>query len=269
MDWRDRDLIQRTLETLDGYQQLGNDVFAADGATFCRNRAYARRHDANYVTRVEVETPEEIDRLLARIEREYEGFGHRRIDIDPLTPPPFEGRLVVDGWKRGDGLCLLLEGELRLTSAPADCEIRLIESEAQWRERDVLMLQDWAESSARTGDAFDGSLVTDFSASVRAKAPVARHWLAYGEGAAVAFFSSWPGSNGIGQVEDLFTHAAYRKRGIATALIAHCVADARARGAREVAITADPNDTPKSIYAAMGFRPLIAPRSYMRHLTKA
>ena len=45
------------------------------------------------------------------------------------------------------------------------------------------------------------------------------------------------------------------RRGIATALIAHAVGDARNRGAGPVLIGADPDDTPKHMYAAMGFRP--------------
>ena len=34
-----------------------------------------------------------------------------------------------------------------------------------------------------------------------------------------AFLSSWPGANGVGKVEDLFTHAEFRHQGIASALI--------------------------------------------------
>ena len=266
MDATTAALMTRVLDALDGYQQLGNEVFEAAGAVFCRNRAYPRRHDANYVTHVTASTPAEIDALLARVEAEYAGFSHRRIDTDFRTAPTVAARLVVDGWKPGDGLCLLLEGELKLTSKPADCEIRLVESEEDWRQRTTLMLQDWAEDSAKNGSAFDGTLGEPFTSALRAKTPHARHWMAYVDGAPAAFFSSWPGTDGVGQVEDLFTHPAYRKRGIAVALIAHCVADARARGAREVAITADPNDTPKQLYAAMGFRPLMTLRAFNRSL---
>ena len=54
-------------------------------------------------------------------------------------------------------------------------------------------------------------------------------------------------------VEDLFTRPSHRNRGIARALIHHCVADARARGAVDVLIGAIYDDTPKNAYAAMGF----------------
>jgi GNAT superfamily N-acetyltransferase len=75
------------------------------------------------------------------------------------------------------------------------------------------------------------------------------------DGAAVAYFSSWPGIAGVGMVEDLFTLPSHRGRGIARALIHHGVADARTRGAQSVLIGSDPDDTPKHLYAAMGFEP--------------
>lgn len=71
-------------------------------------------------------------------------------------------------------------------------------------------------------------------------------------------------AGGVGKVEDLFTAPAFRHRGIATALIAHAVDDARQRGAGPVLIGADANDTPKAMYSAMGFRPLLMYRSFVK-----
>jgi GNAT superfamily N-acetyltransferase len=65
-------------------------------------------------------------------------------------------------------------------------------------------------------------------------------------------------------VEDLFTLPRYRNRGIARALIHHCVDDARARGAENVLIGARPDDTPKNIYAAMGFEPTCLTRNWLK-----
>ena len=70
----------------------------------------------------------------------------------------------------------------------------------------------------------------------------------------------------MGKVEDLFTVPEHRRQGVATALIAHAVADARARGAGPVLIGADPTDTPKAMYAAMGFAPVCAIRSCTKRL---
>src|SRR5882672_2569888 len=68
----------------------------------------------------------------------------------------------------------------------------------------------------------------------------------------------------LDHVEDLFTRADFRGRGIGTALISACVADARARGAGPILIGARPTDTPKHMYAALGFRPLCVQRNYLK-----
>ena len=65
-------------------------------------------------------------------------------------------------------------------------------------------------------------------------------------------------------MDDLYTHPSYRHQGLATALIHHCVADCRERGAGPVALEADSTDTPKRMYAAMGFRPLAVTREYLK-----
>ncbi len=62
----------------------------------------------------------------------------------------------------------------------------------------------------------------------------------------------------------MFTHPDFRHRGLATALIDHCVADRRAHGAGPVVIVADPTDTPKRMYAALGFRPVAIKRSWRK-----
>jgi GNAT superfamily N-acetyltransferase len=96
----------------------------------------------------------------------------------------------------------------------------------------------------------------------RLKTPPDRKWLAYVDGAARGMASAWE-MDGVGQVEDVFVEPRSRHRGIATALIHHCVADCRARGAGAVVIVADAADTPQTMYAAMGFRPVATKRRYV------
>ena len=113
---------------------------------------------------------------------------------------------------------------------------------------------------------WDEDVTTQTVATKRAKAPDLRFWLARADGIDCAFLSSWPGANGVGKVEDLFTHPDFRHRGIATALIVYCVRDARARGAGPVLIGALLNDTPMHMYVGMGFRPFcVAHRGRKSH----
>src|SRR5690606_34623357 len=101
-------------------------------------------------------------------------------------------------------------------------------------------------------------------ANKRAKTPMVRSWFALVAGVPRAFFSSWPGENGVGMIEDLFCHPDFRRQGLGTALIARCVQDARERGAGPVLITSNVGESPKHMYAAMGFRPLYVLRSWTK-----
>ncbi len=139
-------------------------------------------------------------------------------------------------------------------------------NDADWAAHDHLQALAWEETLAKSGREMDASPLADFTRSKRAKTPAAKYWLAYPDGTPGAFFSSWSGENGVGIVEDLFTQKEFRRRGIATALIAHSVNAARAGGATSVIIGADAADTPKAMYAAMGFRPMMLTQSYLRML---
>ena len=66
----DTELASRALDVDAANLALGHETFEACGATFVRNRTYPLIYDANHVAAVSAATPDEIDRLLARVERE-------------------------------------------------------------------------------------------------------------------------------------------------------------------------------------------------------
>jgi GNAT superfamily N-acetyltransferase len=257
-------LIDRVADTTAAYLAIGCEVFEAEGARFVRHRDWPLLYDANHVSHVRCQTEAELDRLLARMDVEFAGCSHRRLDLDPATPSFVSARLTLDGFAPDETLEFVLEGELRATPRPAD--IREITTDAGWAAYAELQEMDFRETRARQGQAFNPEVAAAFLEIKRSRMGVVRYWLAHVDGVPRAYFASWPGENGVGIVEDLFTHPEFRHRGLATSLIAHCVADARARGAGPVVIGADPSDTPKRMYADLGFRPLLVARRCERHL---
>jgi len=73
-------------------------------------------------------------------------------------------------------------------------------------------------------------------------------------------------ANGLGMVEDLFTLPAFRKRGIATAIMARAIAPVRQQGAAQILIGAHTTAPPKRLYAALGFAPVCVTREYIKHI---
>ncbi|HEU0072893.1 MAG TPA: GNAT family N-acetyltransferase [Dehalococcoidia bacterium] len=264
-------LLRLACETNFSYLALGNKRFEAHGASFIVNPKTPRRHDANCVGIIRTD-PSEVEALLVRIEAEFAGYQHRTWGIDALTPPQTAARLALEqGYRVNDALVHVLEGDLRIaprlgTTPPDEAEVREVLTEDDWQAYRELDAMWWEETSTGYFGPYDPVLHDEFMVYRRLKTPLTRAWFASVAGVPRAFFSSWLGENGVGIVEDLYCHPDYRHRGLATALIARAVADCRERGAGPVIINSDVNDTPKLMYAAMGFRPLFVHRNYTKRL---
>jgi GNAT superfamily N-acetyltransferase len=242
------------------HEALGHRTFEADGAVFIRNPALPDIHVANYVRSVTGGTPDAIDRLLGRAEHEFAGCPHRCFEVDLDTPPAFEARLVRGGYEPRAFVLMVLTGDLQGGAKAADPVMAA--DERSWAEADRLKRLDWAEARAKFGLAPLPGVGDRLALVARLKTPPDRKWLAFVDGAARGMASAWE-MDGVGQVEDVFVEPRFRHRGIATALIHHCVADCRTRGAGAVVIVADAADTPQTMYAAMGFRPVARKRRYV------
>ena len=242
------------------HEALGHRTFEADGAVYISNPTLPDIHVANYVRSVTAETPDAIERLLARAGREFSECPHRCFEVDLDTPAAFEARLVRGGYEPRGFVLMVLEGDLE--GRPKAADLVVADDEHGWAAADRLKRLDWAEARAKLGLAPLPGVGDRLALAARLKTPPDRKWLAYVDGAARGMASVWE-VDGMGQVEDVFVEPAYRHRGIATALIHHCVAECRARGAGAVVIVADAADTPQTMYAAMGFRPVASKRRYV------
>ncbi len=256
--------LSAVLDVITGRHALGNERFDADGGTVIRNRSLPLGGDANHVADITAATALEIDRMLERADREFEGILYRRFDVTPISPPAVEARLALEGYSRLEFVVSLLEDQLKGV-APASPDIRLVESDADWEALLRLSLSDGQESQEKEGAS---SWTPEFSRQHvqggREKSGQLHYWLAYADGVPVAHCSSWGGIGGVGMVEDLFTLSDYRHRGIATALIHHCVSDCREHDAEAIVILAEFRNTSKDMYAAMGFSPQAVVRSYRK-----
>lgn len=244
------------------HEALGHRTFEGAGAVFISNPALPDIHVANYARSVRAETPDAIERLLARAEREFGACPHRCFEVDLDTPPAFEARLVFEGYEARDFVLMVLEDDLR--SLPKAADLGLAGDGRSWAAADRLKRLDWAEARAKMGLAPLPEVGDRLALVARLKTPPDRKWLAYVDGEARGMASVW-NMGAMGQVEDVFVEPRYRHRGLATALIHHCVADCRAQGAGAVVIVADAGDTPQKMYAAMGFCTVARKRRYVRY----
>ena len=245
------------------HEALGHRSFEAAGAVFVTNPELPDIHVANYGRSVTAASPGEIDGLLARAEREFAGCPHRCFEVDLDTPPPFEGRLVFEGYEAREFVLMVLEGPLE--GPPKSADLRLAADELDWTVADRLKKLDWAEARAKLGRDPLPAVGESLARLARLKTPPDRKWLAHVDGEARGMASAWDGLDGVGYVEDVFVEPEYRHRGLATALMHRCAADTRARGTGALTLVADAGDTPQAMYAAMGFRHVATKRRYVRY----
>ena len=108
--------VDRAIDEFPFY--AGGERFESQGAVFVRNRSIPDKYYANHVEQVTASSPEEIARLSARIEVEFEGYRHRCFYVDRDTPTEFEAWLVMEGYQRTDSLVMVLTEELHGTPKP-------------------------------------------------------------------------------------------------------------------------------------------------------
>lgn len=259
-------LVRRVCATYAAYFALGHEVLEAPGGRLVREPRAPRIYDANLLTHASAADPSAVDALLAFLECEMGGLDHRHVLADPGTPPRLLARLALEGYRpRATLQMVLVEGAPLRGRKPVELAIRRVERDADWESLEGLWQQDMGEASLRQGR---GALAPGTAAQMvltkRLKQPELRFFMANLGARDVGYFSSWPGVDGLGMVEDLYTHPSVRRRGVARALIHHAVADARARGAAAVLIGADPTDTPMHLYARLGFAPVALTASWLR-----
>ena len=270
-------LTLRATRTEAAYYELGNQVEDGPTARFVSNPATPDVWDNNCATRIRASTPAEVDALIVEMDRRYRNNDRLVFKLDGLTPPAVEARMVLEGYEVDVMVHLVLPAEERVRNVSSRAgtggvaiEVRPVVDASDWASLARLARADHVEAAATEGRPPWSQDVTDqLVARKRQRAEALPFFLACLNGVDVGHGCAWPGTSedGIGMVEDLFTDPDHRHLGVATALIAHGVDYARARGAGPVMIGAAAEDTPRFMYAAMGFRPTFASRTYLGPLS--
>ncbi len=254
--------VERAARARRAYFALGLEIVDASLATMIVGRDVPRVYDANLALDVTARTDDEIDEFLATSDEVFSHCEHRQVLADPATPARLACRLALADYRCDRWVELQLTGPLRF-EAPT-VPIRPVSNDDDWASLTRLMRADHVEAATKGHlGALPVDVTTQLVEAKRRKAPDVQFFLAGHDGVDVAFMASFAGVDGGGIVEDLFCHWDHRRRGIASALVAHTVADARARGAADVLIAADTEDWPKGFYHRAGFEPLCVGEAWL------
>jgi ribosomal protein S18 acetylase RimI-like enzyme len=204
-----------------------------------------RVHDLNFL-RTEKPGDATAEELAAEAERVQGavGIGHRRVNIrGEEQRERLEPQFVRLGWEPQHFVLMV---QRRGADRPADHAVRKVDEPTLrplWAEairsephgQDETLVQQILEHRRDVGQAIRTQL---FAAEVEGK--LVAHTELYSE-------------DGVGQVENVYTLADYRWRGLARSLVLRGVAESHAAGNDLTFLVADAHDWPQRLYEKLGF----------------
>ena len=258
-------LVVRVSDAYTFHASLGQETHALAYGHVIRDRDNPDVWMSNAVHGATAETPEERTLLFDDVERLFEGYSYRQFIVDPVTPSTLTAALALGGYEEKTAILqAVLLGDF---SRPVpDITIAPVTSDKDWEALHALVRIDHEEGERTKGYPMDETITRGIVEAYRKKEGPCQFFLAQVDGTPCAYGSGVNCPDQIGMVEDLFTLPEFRKRGLASAIIKHCIDYVRERGAGPVFIGAHVNDTPKDLYHRLGFEPLFLTRTYFKEL---
>lgn len=247
-------------------RRLGHKVIETRYCGIVADLARPHLWDANHADAVTADDDAAIDAVLAAMDTYLAHSDWRVVHTDCFTPERFLARLAYLGFAERPVVVQMVCDQL-VPIAPVEIEIVAIGEQRDWNMLADLVLADVAEGK-RTGHlVLDPGFVDDMVSNYRLKTPDYRFHLALHDGRAVGYGAMALAPNGMGMIEDLFTLQSARRRGVATTLIAHLDHELRTIGAKSVFLGAVAEEKAKSLYHALGFRPVMLTRCWVKNVS--
>lgn len=258
------DFLQALAEAHDWCEALGHASVQARHCRLVSDPAYPLVWSANHASGVRAATPDAIEETLADIQAAFPRSPCWVVDSDAFTPAPFLARLALDGWQEQPAVILMSLDEAVAAAEVPGLEIVPVRANAARDELRRLHRRD-LEEGGRTGAPLSDEVIDGLFEGLQSKAAAGRVLLGRIDGRACAYAMALPAPGGFGFIDDVFTAPEFRRRGVAAAMVAACVAYLRDEGARTSFLTALASAPPKRIYARLGFRPRMLARRWLWH----
>lgn len=257
------DELSRVSAAYHWHRALGNICVEGAFCQFVKDPDHPDVWSANHVAGVRAETEKDIAAVFHDMERHFTHCAHRLVSTDPLTPPNFIAHLAMRDYRElTPTLQMVLSGDLTPIDLPA-VTVTHVETKSHWRQIESLVRADHREGARTHRTTLSEQVSRGIVAGMRKKSGPCAFFLAVAGGEPCAYGAAVRCPNGLGMVEDIFTLPAYRGRGIASAMIGHCVRTLRAAGQGDTFLGAHIAERPKHLYQKLGFAPLMLTREFI------
>lgn len=248
------------------HRALGNECVQGPDCRLVIDRDHPSVWSSNHVSQVRAVTETEIEAVFDAMETAFSHCGHRYVSSDHLTPPQFLAHLAMRDYRElTPTLQMVLCGNLA-PIRPPPLNVREVRSAQDWEQLAGLVRADHDEGARTHHAVLSDEVSRGIVEGFRRKTGPCRLYIASISSVPCAYGMEVSCPGGIGMVEDLYTRPDYRGRGIASALIRHCVENLRREGHATVFIGAHISERPKHLYHRLGFRPLMLTREFVREV---
>jgi GNAT superfamily N-acetyltransferase len=258
------DLARRACDTYYFHAAIGMHVLTQ---SFCSSLKDADRPhvwDLNRIFEITAQTAQEIDQTVAFAEARIQALGYTYISTSPFTSPAVIARLAFDDFQEETPVIqMVLQAPLK-ASHSAGNRLHPVASDADWKTLYELVLTDHSEGARTRGKKVAAHVTRGMVDGYRRKTGPCQFFLVSIDDTPCAYGSATISPNGMGMVEDMFTLPAFRRRGLASALISDCVDHLRQNGCADILIGSLATEPPKALYQKLGFQPVCVTRSFMK-----
>ncbi|WP_371418408.1 GNAT family N-acetyltransferase [Methylocapsa sp. S129] len=148
--------------------------------------------------------------------------------------------------------------------ASADVVLHAVNTDADWANLNRLVEINFEEGLRAGRTRLPEDVVRGIVDGYRRKSRIAQFFIAETSREPCAYGSAIVCPNDLGMLEDFFTLPQCRGRGIASAIVGHCVGHCRSKGSSSVFIGARATERAKHLYARLGFKPLMISREWVK-----
>jgi GNAT superfamily N-acetyltransferase len=251
--------VTRVAEARRWFKLLGHEPVRGGGATIVATPDWPDTWDANFAL---PEPGATAAGVIGAMDRHMPHTRWRVVAVDALTDPAFEAEIALADFAPRTTLIEMLAPRITAHRGGPAITTQLITDGAGWNRLEPLVRADHREG-LRTGTV-DAAVSNGLLSSMRRRAPPCEYQLILIDGEAVGYGMTVRCPNGLALIEELFTLPAWRKRGAMSAFIAAEFARLTAQGCDAMFLDAHAHDTPKHLYAQLGFAPVAVTRHWVR-----
>jgi GNAT superfamily N-acetyltransferase len=242
------------------FRQQGHAAIEEGGITLVATPAHPDTWDANWAS---ANRGVQLNALFAALERHFGHTPWRVVQADALTDPALEAALALADFRAESNLIEMVAREVVAPLPVPDIMLHEI-GPADWDRLAALVEIDLREGK-RTGE-HDPGVAAGLIDGMRRRLGPCTYWLLMKAGAPAGYGMTAVCPNGLGLIENLFTLPDQRGRGLMSGFIVEAARRLRAAGCDAVFLDAHAHDTPKRLYARLGFAPAAMARTWVKRV---